>query len=389
MTDMRITSPLPHATTLRDIAERCGVSIWTVSLALRHDPRISQATATRVLDAAQALAYDPAVHQAARRLVSRRLGQVVLNNVIGLLLPPSFQTANYFAYTSLGVLDRLASEGYGVLTTYATLTAMGSRPNLPSIYARGEVDGIIAMGSLLGEDAIYQLRSNPGFSGRPIVSLILPRRGCSCVMTDDRAGAYAATIHLLELGHRHIVHSCTTEYGPMSMARLEGACQAMRERGLDPEQYLHYFCDRFFGNLYPPHHLTLPDPTSEDEIQIKALAHLEEFADYLHAHPHYTAILAHNDPTARRIWYMLQQHGWHVPDDISLIGFDDTDGIQDEYGRNVLTSVRLPLREVGNEAAKLLIRQLTGKGQEEELVVLPTELMLRASTAPVKVKCEQ
>lgn len=380
------TPPHARATTMRDIAVQCGVSIWTVSLALRHDPRVSAATAERVLAAANTLGYDPAIHQAARRLVSKRLGQPVLNNVIGLLLPPHFQTANYFAFTSLGVLDVLATAGYAVLTTYAHLPTQPTTPNFPPIYTRGEVDGVISMGYFLGDPLIQRLRANPGFANRPMVSLILPRDGCSSVMTDDRAGAYAATTHLLELGHRHILHSYDPAQVPLMTERLAGAQQAMRDAGFDPERNLHYTDKLFFGNLNPPHHLRLPDLTSDDQLDVVARHHLESLVAYLKAHPEVTAILAYNDPTARRIWYMLQQRGLRVPEDISLIGFDDTDAIPDEYGRNVLTTVRLPLELVGQEGARLIIRRLTGEAEEQTHLVLPTELVIRSSTAPPCVR---
>jgi len=370
---------------MRDIAAHCGVSIWTVSLALRHDPRVSSTTAAHVQAIAQELGYDPAVHQAARRLVSRRLGKDVMNNVIGLLLPPHFQAANYFAYASLGVLDVLALEGYGVLTSYLPVDDGNTLPRFPAIYTRGEVDGVIGAGYFLPQRVLQALRGNMGFGERPVITLIVPQPGCSSVTTDDRAGAYAATAHLLELGHRHILHFLHQASVPLAN-RLAGVCQAMQDHGVDPATHLHYLGEEvFFGRLDPPHHLRFPDPASTDPDDTVARYYLSQLVAYLRAHPEVTAILGQNDPTARRVWYMLQEHGIRVPEEISLIGFDDTDGIPDEFGRNVLTSVRLPLEAVGQEAARMLIRQLASGQKELEHIVLPTELVVRHSTAPPRV----
>jgi len=365
--------------TMRDIATHCRVSIWTVSLALRHDPRVSQVTTEHVLAVATELGYDPAVHQAARRLVSKRLGKEVMNNVVGLLLPPHFQTANYFAYTSLGILDVLASEGYGVLTSYLTPFLTDEVPHYPSIYARGEVDGAIGAGYLFESAALHALRANPGFGNRPVISLLLPRPGCSSVTTDDQHGAYTATMHLLELGHRHLLHFFSAE-GIMQAPRLRGMCQAMQQYGLDPDRHLHALSDLSFGDIHPPYHLLLPDLSADTEAAAAVRRNLDLLLEYLKAHREVTAILAPNDPTARRLWFMLQYRGVHIPEEISLIGFDDTDGVVDEFGQNLLTSVRLPLERLGQEAAGMIIRQLTSETREVEHRVLPTELVVRHST---------
>jgi len=384
--DQRDEAPNGRPITMRDIAIHCGVSIWTVSLALRHDPRVAERTTALVLAAAAELGYDPAVHQAARRLVSRRLGTEVANNVIGLLLPPHFQAANYYAYTSLGVLDQLASEGYGVINSYLPIEQSETMPRMPSIYSRGEVDGAIGGGYLFNEQAMQLLRGNPGFGTRPVVSLLMRVQGCSVILANDRQGGYLATRHLLEIGHRHILHYYLPTWAPMLAERLAGACQAMREAGLDPERYLHMADEYFFGFLVPPQHLRLPDLSSDSDEDKAIRKSLDLLVARLREHPEITAILAPNDPTARRLWYTLPYYGIRVPEDLSLIGFDDTDGVPDMCGRNLLTTVRLPLEQVGQEAARLMIHHLASKSKTPEEIVLPTELVVRSSTAPPRTE---
>ena len=104
-------------------------------------------------------------------------------------------------------------------------------------------------------------------------------------------------------------------------------------------------------------------------------------ASYLREHPEITAVLAMNDASALRAWALLEREGIRVPRDVSIVGFDDTDPKLDADGRNLLTTVRLPLEELGREAARQLVGAITGRTKREEPVILPTELVVRGSTA--------
>jgi LacI family transcriptional regulator len=99
--------------------------------------------------------------------------------------------------------------------------------------------------------------------------------------------------------------------------------------------------------------------------------------------PQITSILAPNDPAAVVIRHILQVGGYRVPDDISLVGFDDTDPLWDSTGQNMLTTVRLPLHQLGRRAAKLIIEQATTSENNVEKIVLPVELVVRGSTGEV------
>ena len=122
--------------TLKGIAAHCGLSVATVSRALRYPTRHSEETTRRIMDAAQALGYDPARHDGARRLVLSRFGKVVLNHLIALIFPPYFYRANYFADIFQGILDVLTPEGFGLLTVDA---AEGTDHTLPPSFTRGDM----------------------------------------------------------------------------------------------------------------------------------------------------------------------------------------------------------------------------------------------------------
>lgn len=95
-----------------------------------------------------------------------------------------------------------------------------------------------------------------------------------------------------------------------------------------------------------------------------------------------TGVIAPNDPEALRAADALRRMGKKIPRDVSLVGFDDTDELLDENRRNMLTTVRVPLEEIGREAAGLLIRQITGAAARDQQIALGASLVVRASTAP-------
>jgi len=368
----------PKPVTMRDVATFCGVDRATVSLALRHDPRISPATTERVIAAATELGYNPSIHDTARRLAYSKYGKEPLNRAVCLLLPPNFHEAMYFAQLHAGVMDYLMEAGFALVSFYDPRHA--ARMPFPPIFERGGIDGIIGhLGGQVFIDIIAQLRAMPGFADRPIISLIYPMPEIPSVLTDDYAGAYQATRHLLELGHRDLLHFFNPELSHPFSARYAGMCQAMHDNGLDPDQHAVLFVNQAVQfDVAPGHHL-LP-PSARTHPQDSPLLAM------LTAHPKVTAILAMNDPMAIQIQYLLQQAGWQVPEDISLIGFDDTESLTNVFGHR-LTSVRLPLKDVGREAAHLMVGQLTGQlPRGHQQIVLPTELIIRQSTAPPPIR---
>ena len=104
----------------------------------------------------------------------------------------------------------------------------------------------------------------------------------------------------------------------------------------------------------------------------------------LKTHPDITAILGMNDASAQQAWRVLSTAGFSVPEEISIVGFDDVDPKFDDAGRNVLASVRLPLVELGRTAAALAIEHVTGQLTEKRDVRLPVQFIPRLSAAPAK-----
>lgn len=371
------------AVTLQDVADQCGVCKATVSLALRQSAKLPAATIERIQTAARELGYRSASQSAARRLSLRKQGQDIVNHLIALFLPVYSHKANYFIEMFQGVLDVLALAGYAVVLTdvYAP-HASGGPAELPRVFANNEVDGVIATTAAHIAPLIERLRAENPLAELPIVSMIYPMDGCSAVMTDDRDGAYQSACHLLDLGHRHLLHCVFPEVPGEELQpfqRIEGVRQALLEHGLDPARHHHLL--PLESCWYSPlacftddHAQYIPHP---DSANIR-----RRFLRYLDEHPEVTAILALNDSNALNAWYTLQETGRRIPQDISIIGFDDTDPMPGDHGVNLLTTVRLPLHEMGRAAARLAIRRITGELAEDVEQTLPVQLIVRHSTGP-------
>jgi LacI family transcriptional regulator len=372
----RSSSPPPAtgaAPTLQDIAARCGVSTATVSLALRGASRISPATTTRVLAVAEELGYDPANHLAARQLALRKHGRTALNRVIALFVPQDFHLAVYTTTIFRGIMDALQAERFGLLVVYAM-----DEGELLSIISSGNIDAAISILPFDVERVVAALRAAPHFGARPVVSIFAEVAGVSTVHADVEAGAYLATRHLLDLGHRFIMQ-IFTGWGEVAneQRRIAGVRRAMREYGLDPDRH-HVL--RQIGE-FPLLDPALP-PAQAQQFPIFRTDAGQSPRVYLQAHPEITAFLAANDGCAIHLWRWLQAEGLRVPEDYSIIGFDDTEVVLDAEGHNLLTSVHQPLAEMGQAAGALAVRRVLRALTEEQHLLLPTTLTVRHSTAP-------
>jgi DNA-binding LacI/PurR family transcriptional regulator len=344
--------------TLQDVADRLGMSHMTVSRALRGAPGVSPATSARVQAAVVELGYNPAANHAARRMAMQRYDRTALNQVIALFFPRELPSSAYFVRQYLGVLDEVEAHNFGLLTHYSN--ALWEAQTLPPLFQRGEIDGVIMLARGSSPTFVEHLRHGTPLGDRPIVTLIESLPGCSAVLTDDCQGGELAAGHLLDLGHRHLLHSAHRD--APHQQRLQGYRQAYAARGLEPARFLHE-CIWDNDGAVPPAHV---------------------FLAFLQAHPAITGVLAPNDHTALRMHQALAQAGLDVPGRISLVGFDDAGPLNDPHGEHFLTTVALPLEAVGREAVRLLLRHLADPALGDELVTLPVDLVARTTTAPLR-----
>lgn len=348
-----------NGVTLKDIAEHCQVSLMAVSWAMRDNDstHISPATRRKIRAAARQLGYDANRSHAARRLrYSGDERQQPLNHLVAVSCGWETMETLYFIRLLKGIGDMLKPKRYALVTEWSLTDA--DNDVWPVVFARGELDGIILVAGAVHHDLKLRLRELPGFQTCPIVSIMEPHPGTAAVLTDDRDGGWQLARHLLEVGHRQLAYIPAPNNHPHE-ERRKGYAEALRQAGLDLD-----------GHLHP---VTLAERNSHTCLT-QALSRLRA------EHPDATAILAGNDEMALRCADAANDLGWRIPDDLALAGYDDTHVLPGSDGGNTLTTIRLPLAQVGRTAARLLIEQIEAREARETIVTLPVELVVRQSS---------
>lgn len=330
---------------IKDIAERAGVSVATVSRALSGSSLVTDETRKRINALARELNYRPNV--SARNLRTRRSMSVLL--VVR-------DVGNPFYLEILKGVEATAREaGYAVL--------MGNTENDPdreveyfNMLRDGHADGMILMTGKLpppepGESA--------DLSHLPVVIALemIEGSGFPHVQIDNVAAAEAAVDHLIALGHRRIAHIAGPLPEVMALHRRDGYRAAMKAAGLAiPEGYEvrgDYLLES--GEACASDLFALPEPP--------------------------TAIFAANDEMAYGAIHALRRLGRDVPGDVSVVGFDDLYLSKAFYPP--LTTVSQPRADIGRTAMSQLLNVLSdGDVAAEPAIVLPTTLNIRGSTAP-------
>lgn len=330
---------------LRDIAEVAGVSVMTVSKALRDKRDVSVATKARLRALADRMGYVPDLSATGLRSRSTRL--------LGLVIPAT--TDPVYARVQLAIEQSAAEHGYDLLFSQSMGKPDREDAAVRRLLAR-RVDGVFLW------PVPCMARPTPALDevrrrGLPVV--VLGHRPVSCegmvnVETDDLAASASVTRHLLELGHRRIAFLAGPQASPSAQERLQGYRRALREAGIEPD-------DRLVFNAGS----TLEEGTHA------ALQWMQERTGA-------TAIQAVNDLVAIGAGEALLGQGLRIPGDVSLAGFGNI--LTSEHFRVPLTTVRQPKLRLGTVAMDLMLAWLReGKPESRRL---PAELVVRASSGP-------
>ena len=333
------------AASIEDVARRAGVSIATVSRALRGLPDVAAATRDRVLTAAADLDY--VASPFAARLASGRTATV------GVVVP--FVNRWFFAEVIDTVESALRKSGFDLLL-YNLGDSEGRARFFDVMPMRKRVDGVV-VASLVLEDAEFEALEA---LGRPVGLLGLTRPGFVSTRIDDVVAARAAVTHLLELGHRRIGLIGGDTDDPMRFTpplhRQDGYRDALRDAGVaaDPAlEALGYFTIDGGGDA----------------------------AERLLAQPDRpTALFAESDEMAYGALGAVRRAGLRVPEDVAIIGFDDhpSASLMD------LSTIRQPVAEQALDVTTRLLSAIAADGAngtvDADEVVLPTELVVRGST---------
>jgi DNA-binding LacI/PurR family transcriptional regulator len=342
---------------IADVAREAGVSKTAVSFAFNNPGRLSAETASRIHEIAGALGYRP--HPVARLLTQPR------TMTLGVLTPQALSVvfANpFFALLLEGVAEAAEEQGYEL---HFISPLHGS---LASAVGRATVDGVIAVGLSADHPEVGQIQA----AAVPMVlvdSDDLPDHGS--VVVDDESGARAAADHVIRLGHRELLVIAVE--GPTSRAR------GVPPRGITERRL------RGYRTAIAAARPQLGDPlVAIGRASIDGGAAAFERAWTTGARP--TAVLAMSDAMAVGATRAARHLGLRVPDDLSVIGFDDIDLAA--HVEPPLTTVHQPIREKGGVAVRLLLGEIDGRGSSPEHVRLPTRLVVRASSGPAPARRE-
>lgn len=352
--------------TVRDVAQKAGVSISTVSRVLTGSARVSPELRQRVIDAVEELGYRP--NALARGLRMRRTA------VIGLLIPDISNP--FFGQLARVVEDAANNRGYSILLCNSQ-NSRAREVQYLDLLRQQQVDGVLVVTSgAMGEE----LEEFFKLTGAAVLALDrrIPQFKGPWIGGDPYPGARQAVQHLLDLGHRNIGLVRGVEGNISSDERYKALNRALVEAGLPEERWT------WVGEY------TL-------ETGIAAGLALAE----LPAQKRPTAVIATSEFSAYGLIEGVSRHGISVPDQLSVVGYDNTAFA--EVFRPALTVIAQPIEEMGELAVDFILRMINNAEQEEQLppvapvagmlppaavkeaaedAVLPTYLVVRSSTAP-------
>jgi DNA-binding LacI/PurR family transcriptional regulator len=327
---------------LRTLGEYLNLSPATISLVLNNAPgvrSIPQETRDRVVAAAAKFEYRPSFY--ARSLRKRQTFS------IGVLVPEL--NDNYATQVLAGVEEFLIEEGYFYLTA-----SHRRKPDLideyPRLLMERSVEGFILIDTILEKSLPL-----------PVVAIAGHRKleGVTNVVLDQKRAAELSLRHLYQLGHRKIAFMRGGSHS--SDADDRWACLMAVARDLKL-------------NVTPDLCVQLQLRVSTPELGFGPAQELiERGADF-------TAVVAFNDISAIGAIRAFVNHGLRVPEDISVVGFDDIQGAA--FHNPSLTTIRQPLKEMGATAARVLLQRLRGQGTAPEIIPIHPELIIRESTCP-------
>ena len=332
---------------LKDIAARGGVSVMTVSKALRGSGDIAAVTKARIRLLADQLGYVPdSMAQGLRNRTTKLLG-LVLSSVANPI----------FARTVSAIEERAHELGYDLILAHNLNLPEREEVCIRRLLSR-RVDGLFIF-------PVYRLSPAAGIyddlAQRRVPVVIMGHRAPFCanfhnVETDDLQGSALITRHLLELGHRKIAFLCGPSSAPWAQERLEGYRRALREAQVEIDDRLLFNA----GN-------TIEDG-EKAALQI------------LHEGPSITAVQSASDLSAIGAANVFLNQGILIPKDLSVAGFGNI--LVSEHYRVPLTTVRQPKLRLGVAAMEMMQKLL--RGEQPEPRRLPAEIILRASTGPPK-----
>jgi LacI family transcriptional regulator len=329
--------------TIFDVAARAGVSYATVSRVVNGSPNVRESTRQRVQSAMLELGY--VAHVTARALASGR------TQAIGLLAQEVDNP--FFSVLIKGIDHEISAAGHDLLLC-TTHNRQEKEAQYVARLSHGMVDGLLII--LPHELPAYVAQLRADRYPFVLIDHDSDAPGCNVINAANRSGTREGITYLVELGHRRI--GCITGRPDVGAThqRLAGYHDALDAAGISRDDTL---------------------VVEGDFLEVRGY----EAAVALLAQPDPpTAIFASSDVAAFGVLGAARDAGLRVPEDLSVLGFDDI--VEASYPSASLSTVRQPLREMGHVAVRRLMSLMTEPAQAPERIVMGTELVIRRSTAP-------
>ena len=334
------------AVTIKDVAEKAGVSTATAARVMGNYGSTSEKTQRKVIQAARSLSYVPnAIAKSMRKHNTRTIG-IIIGNI----------QAPFFSKLACAIENVADRAGYNVLICNTNERPEKEIIRLRSLFER-RVDGIIVSSAQpcsepLSEDVAFY------YSGDTPVVMVdrkIDSLNCPLVQCDNIQGSYKAAKYLLELGHRKIGVLASNQFISSTRERIGGFKMALADYGLDFDEDMIRYCQE--------------DHVSEVGPVITQ--------DLLDAHPEITALYLLNNPIYKSAWIELKMRGARIAKDISLLGWGDVE-LAEAWDITVVTQ---PIREIGVCAAEMLVDMIENKHVNKRAIFFETALIHRSSCA--------
>ncbi|GGX72993.1 LacI family DNA-binding transcriptional regulator [Saccharospirillum salsuginis] len=327
--------------TIREVSKHAGVSVATVSRVVNGNKWVSEATRLRVLESMEELGYEP--NSFARSLATNRSNTIgmVVGDLSGPFFGPMMQRAEQV----------IRDAGKHLIITSGHSTLEEERDAVQFLLKR-RCDALILHLDLMPDEEIIELCDK---SPLPIilVNRLIPELADRCVSLDNEAGGYLATRHLLDLGHTRIAHITGPLYKSDARDRLAGYRRALETAGVPYDESLVVESD----------YLESGGAQALDRLKRREAE--------------FTAVVGGNDLMAIGVINALRQQGVRVPEQCSVVGYDDV--VMSAYFVPALTTVRVPVDDFGADAARLALKLCEGASDTAQLRFQP-ELVERQST---------
>ncbi len=331
--------------TINDIARLAQVSKKTVSRVLNESPFVKEETRTRVSAIMSELGYVP--DPQARGLAFRR------SFLVGMIYDQP--NPQYVVDMQQGVLEALRGSGFELVVHPCNRANPALLSDIRTFVERQKLYGVVMPPSVSEDERVAKLLDELGCAYVRIASVSLDEAD-KMLVTHDHVGAAEAARHLAELGHRRIAHISGPASFRSSHVRRAGFEEGLKEFGLKLE----------------------PGYSVEAGYTFESGAHAA--AELLKLNPRPTAIFTGNDEMALGVYKAAREAGLQVPGDLSVVGYDDSPMASRVFPN--LTTVRLPIRDMGRMAAEKLLRQDDETPSREPPPVRPALIVRESAAAP-------